>query len=134
VSFRGCNRVGIGISYGAARGFPVSSIGHTGFMLTITETAAEAIRAIVEESQLPDEAGLRFALDSVGTDEVRLEVAVAPEPVEGDAEVESAGAHVYLDPQAAVVLDDKVLDAQPTGDGQIAFSFADQASQNGHPH
>jgi iron-sulfur cluster assembly protein len=100
-------------------------------MLTITETAAEAIRAIVEDSDLPDEAGLRFALDSVGEGEVRLEVAVAPEPVAGDAQVETGGAHVYLDPQAAVVLDDKVLDAQATEDGQIAFSFADQAAQNG---
>jgi iron-sulfur cluster assembly protein len=134
VSFGRGSRAGIRGSYGAASGFPVASIGQTTLMLTITETAAEAIRAIVEESELPDEAGLRFALDSVGEGEVRLEVAVTPEPAAGDAEVESAGAHVYLDPEAAVVLDDKVLDAQPTGDGQIAFSFADQASQNGHPH
>lgn len=102
-------------------------------MLTITETAAEAIRAIVEQSDLPDEAGLRFALDSADESEVRLEVAMTPEPLEGDAEVDLGGAHVYLDPNAAVVLDDKVLDAQATEDGQIAFSFADQASQNGRP-
>jgi len=103
-------------------------------MLTVTESAAEAIRAIVETNELPEEAGLRFALDGVGEGEVTLQVAVTPEPKEGDAEVEAAGAHVYLDAEAAVALDDKVLDAQPTEDGEVQFSFADQASLNGRAH
>lgn len=100
-------------------------------MLTITETAADAIRAIVENSDLPDEGGLRFALDSVEGGEVRLQVALAREPAAGDSAVESEGAYVYLEPNAAAVLDDKVLDARMSDDGQIGFSFADQGSQDG---
>ena len=41
-----------------------------------------------------------------------LQVTAAPGPGVNDQVIEAAGAHVYLEPQAAAYLDDKVLDAR----------------------
>jgi iron-sulfur cluster assembly protein len=46
----------------------------------------------------------------------------------GDAVVEEDGAHVFLEPAAAVVLDGKSLDAQVNEQGQVAFSVSEQAA------
>jgi hypothetical protein len=42
--------------------------------------------------------------------------------------VESGGARTYLDPPAAEVLDDKILDAS-IDDGQVRFSIGEAAAQ-----
>jgi iron-sulfur cluster assembly protein len=46
-------------------------------------------------------------------------------PAEDDGVIEEAGARVFLDPGAASLLDDKVLDAE-VAEGQVAFTIADQ--------
>lgn len=43
-----------------------------------------------------------------------------------DEVIEAAGAHVYLEPQAAAYLRDKVLDAEIDSDGQAHFSLGMQ--------
>jgi iron-sulfur cluster assembly protein len=40
-----------------------------------------------------------------------------------DQVIEAAGAHVYLEPQAAAYLDDKVLDAEVDPEGKAHFSL-----------
>ncbi len=40
--------------------------------------------------------------------------------------IDSAGAHIYLEPQAAAYLEDKVLDAEIDGEGQAHFSLGVQ--------
>ena len=40
--------------------------------------------------------------------------------------VESAGARVFLEPNAAVVLDDKVLDAQLDEGGAVTFAIGQE--------
>lgn len=98
-------------------------------MLAITETAAQAINSVVAANALPDGAGVRIAASGP---EGELELSVTPQPDAGDMVVEGAGAAVFLEPTAAAVLDDKVLDAQPVNEGgqeQVRFAIAPQDEQ-----
>ena len=52
-----------------------------------------------------------------------LQVTAAPGPDENDQVIEASGAHVYLEPQAAVYLEDKVLDAEVDSEGKAHFSL-----------
>jgi Fe-S cluster assembly iron-binding protein IscA len=54
-------------------------------------------------------------------------VTLADSPVAGDQVIESEGARVFLEPGAAVALDDKSLDAQVDEEGTVAFTLAEQA-------
>jgi iron-sulfur cluster assembly protein len=93
-------------------------------MLDLTENATSVIRSIAERPELPDDAGLRVAAGGEDTD--RLTVAAVDGPEEGDRVVEKEGARVYLDPQAAEILDDKVLDAQVGDQGDVEFLVSAQ--------
>ncbi len=94
-------------------------------MLTITSNAAEAIRTIVEATDVPDEGGIRIAIAQQNGSQASLELAISPAPLEGDEVLEEQGAHVFLDPMAAVALDDKSLDAQIEGD-EISFGIVER--------
>jgi iron-sulfur cluster assembly protein len=101
-------------------------------MLTLTDTAAEAIRAIVADSEFDDDqAGLRFSLAAAEGDEAQLLVALVPEAADGDEDVEADGAHVFLDEPTSMILADKVLDAFVSEDGELGFQFADKPSVDG---
>jgi len=50
---------------------------------------------------------------------------VAATPAEDDEVVEEQGAQVFLEPNAAALLDDKRLDAQVEA-GQVTFAIAQQ--------
>jgi iron-sulfur cluster assembly protein len=94
-------------------------------MLTITDTAAEAIKGIVASPQVPEGAGLRIATRPESPTEGAFEVSVAPVPAEEDQVVEESGAQVFLEPHAAEALDDKVLDAEIEG-GEVRFAVGEQ--------
>lgn len=66
-------------------------------MLTITDTAAEAIKGIVASPQVPEGAGLRIATRPESPAEGAFEVSVAPVPAEEDQVVEESGAQVFLE-------------------------------------
>jgi Fe-S cluster assembly iron-binding protein IscA len=100
-----------------------------GHVLTISPEASHAIRGILEASDVPDGSMLRISPQqtdgaSAGASLV-VSVIDTPPPedqvVEGEEEVA-----VAVDPTAAVLLDDKQLDATVVGD-QISFSIAEQA-------
>lgn len=93
-------------------------------MLDLTDSATSVIRSIGERPESPDDAGLRVAAG--GESSGRLTVAAAAGPEEGDQVVEKEGARVFLDPEAAVILDDKVLDAQVGDEGGIEFLVSGQ--------
>jgi iron-sulfur cluster assembly protein len=99
-------------------------------MLVVTETAATAIRGLVEESQFDEDAGLRFSADPGDEEAGQLTVALAPMPAEDDERLESSGARVFLDRVAAEVLADKILDAGVTETGELGFSVTDQSWPN----
>ena len=68
-------------------------------MLTLTENVQNVITGIVDGAQAPQTGGIRISQDLEGAG---LNVAVANQPEADDQVVESSGAKVFLDPQAAV--------------------------------
>jgi iron-sulfur cluster assembly protein len=97
-------------------------------VLAITEDAAAAINGIVSSAGLPEGAGLRItqelnteAEDGPRTD-LRLSVVAAPE--EGDEVLQDE--RIFIDPGAADLLDDKLLDADVV-DQEVQFSLDVQA-------
>lgn len=89
-------------------------------MLTLTDTAAEAIRSVTEQPQLPEETGVRIAPQADGSGALALSLSAGPET--GDQVVEAEGAKVYLAPAAATVLDHATLDAIYDG-GELTFTL-----------
>ncbi len=88
-------------------------------MMTLTETAAEAVRGIVANSQALSEetAGLRLFTETSPAGEPQMKVAAAKLPTEGDQVIEDGGARIFLEAELAAQLADKALDAQMTTEG-----------------
>jgi Fe-S cluster assembly iron-binding protein IscA len=92
-------------------------------LLTLTPNAASMIRTLVDQSEAAEAGGMRIASDH-GAGALTLSLAAVP--AEDDQVVEMDGARIFLDPQAAAILDDKTLDADATPDGRPQFGIADQ--------
>jgi iron-sulfur cluster assembly protein len=101
-------------------------------MLTITSNAAEAIRAIIQSTDVPDDGGIRISIARQNGSQASLELALSPAPMEGDDVLELNGAHVFLDEMASVALDDKSLDAEMEG-GEISFGIVEQDEEGPQP-
>lgn len=97
-------------------------------MLVLTEAAAEVVKSLTATPQAPEGTGLRIAAAEEPGNPGGLQVTAATGPGEDDQVVETAGAHVYLEPQAAAYLDDKVLDAQVDAEGKAQFLLGVQDS------
>jgi len=96
-------------------------------MLVLTESAAEVVKALTATPDAPEGAGLRIASSAADSaNPGGLQVSAAPGPDPNDQILDADGAHIYLEPQAAVFLDDKVLDAEVDADGKPHFSLAVQ--------
>ena len=94
-------------------------------MLALTENAVEAVQEILSSSaEAPELGGLRLAAEPAGT-QMNLQLSVVALPAEDDEVIEEQGARLFLDPEAASLLDDKVLDARIESN-QVAFTIADQ--------
>jgi len=96
-------------------------------MLIVTDQAASAIDGILASRELPEEAGVRVTTeirspeDGTAEPAVQLEIVEAPEA--GDQVIEEAS--VFVEPEAATLLDDKLLDAQRDGD-KVQFALRQQ--------
>jgi Fe-S cluster assembly iron-binding protein IscA len=93
-------------------------------MLTLTTEAAAEIRNIVDQPEVPEGGGLRIANDA---DARSLTLSLAAVPAEDDKVLDESGARVFLDPHAAVILDDKTLDVAADRDGRMQFAISPQA-------
>ena len=93
-------------------------------MLTITDTAAEAVRQLSAGSGLEPEPGLRIAPGEPTSTGTPLELSLAPGPETNDQTVVEGGATVYVEEEVAGFLDDKVLDASME-DGRVRFRLGD---------
>jgi Fe-S cluster assembly iron-binding protein IscA len=100
-------------------------------MLTLTPAAEEAVRQIVAQAPVNDDTGgLRIARGQPTPEGVPLEMSLVDAPEDADQEVGEANAHVYVEPSAAELLDDKVLDAQVQG-GRVGFAVRDAGGEGG---
>jgi Fe-S cluster assembly iron-binding protein IscA len=99
-------------------------------MLTITDHAAEAIRSLAADAELPDGGGLRIAAPDP---DQGLELSLAGQPAADDVVLSGEGVTIFLEPVAAEALDDMVLDVQPVAgeDGAEELRFAIGARQEG---
>ncbi|MEI5675139.1 MULTISPECIES: Fe-S cluster assembly protein HesB [Nocardioides] len=94
-------------------------------MLTLTENASTIVKDISTQPGLPETAGLRIT--SENAPEPAFAVSAADQAQPGDQVVEQSGATIYLDETAAVMLDDKILDAAVDPSGKVEFALGLQA-------
>ena len=94
-------------------------------MLTLTEEATTAVKTIT--AQFPEAAAGGVRIEGAGSPDSQFRLSVVDAPVSGDAVVENAGARVFLDTDAAAVLDDRVLDAQIDPQGAVQFAVTTAA-------
>jgi iron-sulfur cluster assembly protein len=85
-------------------------------MLVLTDQAIEAIRGIVDDSELGPNGGLRITGTNEGNGDAALEFELADEAQAGDEVVREGGAVVFLDEAAAALLAGKTLDVHSHGD------------------
>ena len=95
-------------------------------MLTLSRSAVDAVDSLLHGPEVPDDAGLRIATD--GESQFTLELAAEPAP--GDQVIEDGGARVFVDSEAANMLDDAELDARREGN-QVAFGLTQAIDETG---
>jgi iron-sulfur cluster assembly protein len=93
-------------------------------VLVLTQDAAMVIRSLVESSDV-EEGGLRITARPITEEQAALEIQLAEEPDTLDEVVEQEGAQVFLEPQVAEALSDKVLDAAVEEEG-VRFTIVEQ--------
>jgi len=94
-------------------------------LLALTDSAVQAVKGIVSSSEeAPETGGLRVVAERAGA-QASFQLSVVRLPAEDDEVIEEQGARVFLDPEAASLLEDKVLDAS-VEQNQVAFTLADQ--------
>jgi iron-sulfur cluster assembly protein len=97
-------------------------------LLALTDNAVEAVRDIVSSSDEASEtSGLRMVAEQEGM-QANFHLSVVQLPAEDDEVIDEQGARIFLEPKAASLLDDKVLDASVEQD-QVAFTIADQVEE-----
>jgi iron-sulfur cluster assembly protein len=97
-------------------------------MFAISPVAAEMITTMIASEEVPDTAGLRISTSPGSSNghgpELVLELVTHPN--QGDEVVEEGGAHVFLGPAAAPMLDDKLLDVWLAPRGAPRFTLREQ--------
>jgi iron-sulfur cluster assembly protein len=99
-------------------------------MLTLTESAKEMVRDMVSAESAPEGSGLRIAAAHSEDGGPALTLELATEPAEGDQVLDDEGTRVFLEPEAASLLDDKIL-ATERHDDHYHFSLEDQDGAEG---
>lgn len=101
-------------------------------MLALTEEAVSAVNTIIASSELPEGSGMRISRvpptevsENSSEPGLELRLSLVSEPEEGDQVVGEQP--VYVEPEAAEVLDDKLLDAEIVED-QVRFMVGEQAA------
>ncbi|MEU8068183.1 MULTISPECIES: iron-sulfur cluster biosynthesis family protein [unclassified Micromonospora] len=92
-------------------------------MLTMTDNAVLVIRDLAAQQDVADAGGLRIAAD---TDAGSLSIELVPQPVQGDQVVDTEGARIFLDSDAAELLNDTSVDAVVDEEGVVQFGFTEQ--------
>jgi len=93
-------------------------------VLTLTENATLVIKSITGVEGAPAGAGVRISQENPADPALAVTTTEAPRP--GDQVVEESGARVFLEENAAHVLDDKILDAAVDDKGGVEFLLVPQ--------
>lgn len=80
------------------------------FVITVTEAAANRVRQVLREHQLPEGAGLRVAAVAGGCSGLNYDVRVVPAGEAGDEPVDAGGVRVWVDPASAPALNGLTID------------------------
>ncbi|WP_435088941.1 iron-sulfur cluster biosynthesis family protein [Micromonospora aurantiaca (nom. illeg.)] len=92
-------------------------------MLTMTDNAVLVIRDLAAQQDVADAGGLRIAAD---TDAGSLSIELVPQPAQGDQVVDTEGARIFLDSDAAELLNDTSVDAMVDEEGVVQFGFTEK--------
>jgi len=96
-------------------------------MLALTDSAVGVIHDLTTQPGLPDGTGLRIAPQpGVGGEGPAFALSLSQGPGVGDEVIETADTKVYLEPEVAQQLQDKVLDARIDEQGEVAFLVSPQ--------
>ena len=90
--------------------------------LTLTMTAVQVIRVLMDEHGITSEVGVRLSNDEAGA----LTVSLAPWPNADDQVMEVSGARLFVDSDVAPAVDGKALDAAITDGGEVLFALNDR--------
>jgi iron-sulfur cluster assembly protein len=97
-------------------------------LLALTDNAVEAMKTIVSSSDdVSETSGPRMVAEQAGA-QMNLRLSVALLPSEDEEVLGEQGARVFLEPEAASLLDDKVLDAG-VEQNQVAFTITDPVEE-----
>ena len=103
-------------------------------MLTLTPAAADVVRQILARAPEDSNGGLRIAHAEPTDEGIAFEVTLVGEPEADDEKLEEEGATIFLQPEAAALLADKILDAE-LEDDEVRFAVIDpgafRATSNG---
>lgn len=94
-------------------------------MLTLTDRAAETIRALTTQPGSPADTGLRMSLQDGEEGKLALSLET-PQP--DDAVVEESGARVFVGPDVVGVVEDSELDAQVDEQGRPTFMLSNRGA------
>ncbi|MET7965513.1 iron-sulfur cluster biosynthesis family protein [Micromonospora sp. NPDC005305] len=92
-------------------------------MLTMTDNAVLVIRDLANQQDVAEEGGLRIAAD---TDAGSLSIELVEQPAQGDQVIDAQGARIFLDADAAELLNDTSVDATVDDEGIVQFGFTDK--------
>jgi Fe-S cluster assembly iron-binding protein IscA len=94
-------------------------------VLALTDYAVDAVKIIVSSDADTDAAGMRVTAGQAG-EQPRFRLDIVSMPVESDQVIEAQGARVFLGPDEASLLDNKIVDAK-IEQSRVAFTIGDQA-------
>jgi iron-sulfur cluster assembly protein len=102
-------------------------------MLVLTDTAAEVISELTAQLDLPETAGLRICPNPEEGGESARAAVLPGSPDPQDEVVEVRHARVFLEPEAAGELSDKILDAETQDGGRVMFHVRSQLTPDDVP-
>lgn len=91
-------------------------------MLQMTDRAADLLRNLRRDAELPNEAGVRVFTQTADSGEPTLALGFAPDPSPGDQVADHEGLRLFVAPELAEPLSGAVMDVM-AGDGESQLVF-----------
>lgn len=95
-------------------------------MLQMTDRAADLLRNLRDEAQLPESAGVRIYSETASSGEPTLSIGFTPDPMPADQVADHAGLRLFVAPEIADPLSGAVMDViADNGESQLVFRPAE---------